>query len=38
MCRQEARRLAARGEVVILQEGKVMDPSFAKWVLELNLP
>jgi hypothetical protein len=38
MCREEARRLAARGEVMILQEGKVMDPSFAKWVLELNLP
>lgn len=37
MCRQEERRLAAKGEVVMLEEGKVMDPSFAKWDFELNL-
>jgi hypothetical protein len=29
-CRQAARRLAARGELAIMQEGKVVDPSFAK--------
>lgn len=37
-CRQAARRLAARGEVVISQDGKLVDPSFAKGVLELSLP
>jgi Protein of unknown function (DUF3253) len=37
-CRQAARRLAAGGEVLIMQEGKVMDSSFAKGVLELRLP
>lgn len=37
-CRQAARRLAARGEVLITQEGKVVDPSFAKGVMELKLP
>jgi hypothetical protein len=29
-CRQAARRLAARGEILITPYGKVVDPSFAK--------
>ncbi len=37
-CRQAARRLAARGEILITQDGKVVDPSFAKGVMELKLP
>jgi hypothetical protein len=37
-CRQAARRLAARGEIIITQNGKVVDPSFAKGVMELKLP
>jgi HD superfamily phosphodiesterase len=37
-CRQAARRLAARGEILISQNGKVVDPSFAKGVMELKLP
>jgi hypothetical protein len=37
-CRQAARRLAARGEVVITQAGRVTDPSFTKGVMELKLP
>jgi hypothetical protein len=37
-CRQAARRLAARGEILITQNGKVVDPSFAKGVMELKLP
>lgn len=37
-CRQAARRLAGRGEVVVTQKGKVVDPSFAKGVMELKLP
>lgn len=37
-CRQAARRLAARGEVVVMQKGKVVDPSFAKGVMDLRLP
>jgi hypothetical protein len=37
-CRQAARRLAARGEILITQNGKVVDPSFAKGVMELRLP
>lgn len=37
-CRQAARRLAARGEVLVTQNGKVVDPSFAKGVMELKLP
>jgi Protein of unknown function (DUF3253) len=36
-CRQAARRLAARGEILITQDGKVVDPSFAKGVLQLTL-
>lgn len=36
-CRQATRRLAARGEVAIMQGGMVVDPSFAKGVLELRL-
>ncbi len=37
-CRQAARRLAARGEILITQNGKVVDPSFAKGVMKLRLP
>ncbi|KAH6713056.1 hypothetical protein BKA61DRAFT_608419 [Leptodontidium sp. MPI-SDFR-AT-0119] len=37
-CRQAARRLVARGEVVVTQSGKVVDPSFAKGVMELKFP
>ncbi|KAL2071352.1 hypothetical protein VTL71DRAFT_12587 [Oculimacula yallundae] len=37
-CRQAARRLASRGEIVITQSGKVVDPSFAKGVMELKFP
>jgi hypothetical protein len=36
-CRQAARRLAARGEIVILQDGKLTDPSFTRGVMELRL-
>jgi hypothetical protein len=36
-CRQAARRLAARGEILITQDGKAVDPSFAKGVIELKL-
>ena len=32
-CRQATRRLTARGEAVIIQERKAMDPSLAKGVL-----
>jgi hypothetical protein len=35
-CRQAARRLAARGEILITQDGKAVDPSFAKGVMELK--
>ena len=35
--RQAARRLVARGKVLITQEGKEVDPSFAKGVMELRL-
>lgn len=37
-CRQAARRLAARGDIVVTQAGKVVDPSFAKGPMELKLP
>ena len=37
-CRQAARRLAARGEILITQDGKAVDPSFAKGVMELKFP
>jgi len=37
-CRQAARRLAARGEIVVLQDREVVDPSFAKGVMELKFP
>jgi len=37
-CRQAGRRLASRGEVVVTQNGKVVDPGFAKGVMELKLP
>ncbi|CZT02765.1 uncharacterized protein RAG0_09784 [Rhynchosporium agropyri] len=37
-CRQAARRLAARGEIVVTQNGKVVDPSFAKGIMELKFP
>lgn len=37
-CRQAARRLVARGEIIITQDGKVSDPSFTKGVMELKLP
>ena len=37
-CRQAARRLAARGEILITQEGQVVDPNFARGVMELKLP
>jgi hypothetical protein len=37
-CRQAARRLAVRGEILITQYGKVVDPIFAKGVMELKLP
>jgi hypothetical protein len=37
-CRQAARRLAARGEILITKDGKVVDPSFAKGVMEVKLP
>ena len=37
-CRQAARRLAARGEVVVTQRGKGVDPSFAKGTMELKFP
>jgi hypothetical protein len=36
--RQAARRLAARGEVLVTQNGKIVDPSFAKGYMELKLP
>lgn len=36
-CRQAARRLVARGTIVVTQDGKVVDPSFAKGVMELKL-
>jgi hypothetical protein len=36
-CRQAARRLAARGDILITQGGKTVDPSFAKGVMELRL-
>jgi hypothetical protein len=37
-CRQAARRLASRGDVIVTQNGKIVDPSFAKGVMELKLP
>lgn len=37
-CRQAARRLGARDEIFITQDGKVVDPSFAKGVMQLKLP
>jgi hypothetical protein len=37
-CRQAARRLAAKGEILVTQEGQVVDPSFAKGIMELKLP
>jgi hypothetical protein len=37
-CRQAARRLAAKGQIQITQDGKVVEPSFAKGVMELRLP
>jgi hypothetical protein len=37
-CRQAARRLAARGEIVVLQDRERVDPSFAKGVMELKFP
>lgn len=37
-CRQAARRLAARGAILVTQQGKTIDPSFAKGVMELKLP
>ncbi|PBP16563.1 hypothetical protein BUE80_DR012689 [Diplocarpon rosae] len=37
-CRQAARRLAVRGDIVITQAGKMVEPSFAKGVLELKFP
>jgi len=37
-CRQAAWRLAAKGEILITQDGKVVDPSFAKGTMELKLP
>ncbi|KAM3075101.1 hypothetical protein ACMFMF_011914 [Clarireedia jacksonii] len=37
-CRQAARRLVARGEIVVLRDGKVVDASFAKGVMELRFP
>jgi hypothetical protein len=37
-CRQAARRLAEKAEIVITQDGKVVDPSFAKGVMELKFP
>ncbi|KAH7419888.1 hypothetical protein BKA64DRAFT_651929 [Cadophora sp. MPI-SDFR-AT-0126] len=37
-CRQAARRLAERGEIVVTQGGKVVDPSFAKGLMELRFP
>ncbi|KAG0651832.1 hypothetical protein D0Z07_1083 [Hyphodiscus hymeniophilus] len=36
-CRQAARRLAAKGEVLVTQGGQVVDPSFAKGTMELKL-
>jgi hypothetical protein len=36
-CKQAARRLAARGEIVIMQDGKLTDPSFTRGVMELRL-
>jgi hypothetical protein len=36
--RQAARPLVARGEILITQNEKVADPSFAKGVMELKLP
>jgi len=35
-CRQADRRLAVRGEILITQDGKAVDPSFAKGVMELK--
>ncbi|PVH80718.1 hypothetical protein DL98DRAFT_183079 [Cadophora sp. DSE1049] len=37
-CRQAARRLAARGEIVVTQNGKVVDQSFATGVMKLKFP
>ena len=37
-CRQAARRLAAKGEILVTQNGQVVDPSFAKGTMELRLP
>jgi len=37
-CRRAARRLAARGEIFVTQNGKIVDPSFAKGVMILRLP
>jgi hypothetical protein len=37
-CRQAARRLVAKGQIQITQDGKVVEPSFAKGVMELRLP
>ena len=37
-CRQAARRLAAKGQILITQYGEAVDPSFAKGVMELRFP
>lgn len=37
-CRRAARRLAARGEVFVTQNGKIVDPSTAKGVMIIQLP
>ncbi|KAH7350899.1 hypothetical protein BKA65DRAFT_499254 [Rhexocercosporidium sp. MPI-PUGE-AT-0058] len=37
-CRQAARRLVVKSEVVVTQSGKVVNPSFAKGVMELKFP
>ena len=37
-CSQAARRVAARGEILVTQDSKIVDPSFAKGVLQLKLP
>ena len=36
-CRQAARRLAGRGEIEVVQQSQVVDPSFAKGVMWLRL-
>ena len=36
--RQAARRLVARGDIVITQKGRVVDPSTARGPLRLRLP